>query len=339
MRTYASYVCQPGKDFAVPESASAYEFILSDFVGWDSALGFYPLSPLCRPVPREDAEILFFPFAASRFLDTRNKKVFELMLASLNHEHLKRKICVVYDEADNTDLLDFSDIQEHICYFKISLYREYGNRAYPCSYKIPDHVLRDNPDFDFGRIQYDVSFVGNLTNDLRKFICLSVQREKNLRSKIVFDDKINFKYVNGLRHVVSKEREENVEERKHASYRKITQKSLCVLCPPGVGPQSIRFYETLFFGRIPIVLDNGIVYPFEEFIDYNKFSLVVPRSDVPRIGEVISDFISGTSRDELHEKCIQSRKVYEEWFSPAMRVEKLLGVYLNKVAAVKGKTA
>ena len=335
MSTFASYVCLPEVDFVIPHSASSSELILCDFVGLNSSNGLYPLSTLCRSVPREDAQLLFFPFDASRFLDTRNKKAFELMLSSLKYEKKEQKICVVYDGADNTGLVDFGDLQEDICYFKISLYRENENKAYPCSYKIPDHVLQDSPEFDFRRIEYDVSFVGNATNSLRKFVCLSVQREKKLRSKIVFDDKIDFKFVDGVQYVIMNEREENTEEKKRALYRKIMKKSLCVLCPPGIGPQSIRFFETLFFGRIPVLLDNGIVYPFEEFIDYTSFSLIISRHDVSRIGEVLSDFILGTPRDELYAKCIQSRKVYEEWFSPSVRINRLLDVYLNKHKKLK----
>ena len=39
------------------------------------------------------------------------------------------------------------------------------------------------------------------------------------------------------------------------------------VCSRGAGNYSIRFYETLRSGRIPVLLDSDMVLPFEEDID------------------------------------------------------------------------
>ena len=43
------------------------------------------------------------------------------------------------------------------------------------------------------------------------------------------------------------------------------------LCPSGAGPQTTRFFETLYVGRVPVLIGDVWRLPFEEFIDYSKF--------------------------------------------------------------------
>ena len=43
------------------------------------------------------------------------------------------------------------------------------------------------------------------------------------------------------------------------------------LCPSGAGPQTTRFFETLYVGRVPVLIGDVWQLPFEQYIDYSKF--------------------------------------------------------------------
>ncbi len=52
-----------------------------------------------------------------------------------------------------------------------------------------------------------------------------------------------------------------------------------VICPRGDGNQSLRFYETLSAGRVPILIDTKIKLPLEDRLDYSKITITLKLYD------------------------------------------------------------
>lgn len=46
------------------------------------------------------------------------------------------------------------------------------------------------------------------------------------------------------------------------------------LCPRGGGNFSMRFYQAISSGRIPVLLDTDIALPYDDEIDYNSFCVI-----------------------------------------------------------------
>lgn len=89
-----------------------------------------------------------------------------------------------------------------------------------------------------------------------------------------------------------------------------------VLCVRGHGNYSIRLYETLCMGRIPVIVDTGVVLPFEAHIPWREFCVWVPEADIPRIEEIILAFHArhqGAAFVQLQQQC---RQVWQQWLSP-----------------------
>ncbi|OGZ09688.1 MAG: hypothetical protein A3D67_02020 [Candidatus Lloydbacteria bacterium RIFCSPHIGHO2_02_FULL_51_22] len=63
-----------------------------------------------------------------------------------------------------------------------------------------------------------------------------------------------------------------------------------VLAPKGDGNFSIRFYEALALGRIPVLIDTGSILPLEDEISYSKYIVRVPYQNIEKIGEYVSRF-------------------------------------------------
>jgi hypothetical protein len=101
--------------------------------------------------------------------------------------------------------------------------------------------------FDWSVIAYDTSFVGNVTNVLRKAAVACIkQQAPGLRLLADFDNAFTVRdgyFFN------TRERTDKAEMfHRQTLYRESLEKSLTVLCPPGVGPYSIRMYETMYMG-------------------------------------------------------------------------------------------
>lgn len=338
MQNNAWYLLKPHQDFTVQSISCSPMPRLCDFASQDingliriNSIIFnkYNNNKYFEVNDQNNAEFILFPFEAKDYIETGNGDIFINMIRSINKYPKANQKLIICDSADNTEILNLDFLISQICYFKVSLLRQYKDSAYPFSYKVSDHIVNNIQTFNDFRISYDVSFVGNLTNPIRKLICLSVQRESTLRSRISFDSKVFFEERNDMVYVKSTVRNHLEDEKRQAFFRKITQQSLCILCPPGFGPQSIRFYETLFYGRIPILFDVDVLYPFEGYLDYQSFALTIPREDICRTGTIIAEFLRRTSKEELYERCTASRKAFFNWFSSQIRLKRFCEFYLR----------
>lgn len=91
------------------------------------------------------------------------------------------------------------------------------------------------------------------------------------------------------------------------------QSSDFVLSPKGDGNASARFFETLSLGRIPILIDTDMPLPLENIIDYSKFILRVPYSDISRLGDIVSDFYESLSSDSFITMQEHARSAYKKF--------------------------
>lgn len=72
-----------------------------------------------------------------------------------------------------------------------------------------------------------------------------------------------------------------------------------VLAPKGDGNFSVRFYEALSMGRIPVLIDTDVVLPLQNLIAYEGFILRVPMKDVPRLADIIHSFYTSLAPGEF----------------------------------------
>lgn len=79
------------------------------------------------------------------------------------------------------------------------------------------------------------------------------------------------------------------------------------LCMRGGGNYSLRFYEALALGRIPVFIDTDCLLPFEDKIPYRSLFPWVSHSDLPRAAEIVTDFhrsLSNTAFVDLQRACL-----------------------------------
>lgn len=74
-------------------------------------------------------------------------------------------------------------------------------------------------------------------------------------------------------------------------YRTLINNSMFFLCPRGYGLNSLRFFETLSFGRIPILISDHAKLPLQNTIDYNKIMIRLPEKEIHKLSEYVIKFM------------------------------------------------
>lgn len=83
-----------------------------------------------------------------------------------------------------------------------------------------------------------------------------------------------------------------------------------VLCPKGDGNYSIRFFETLSLGRIPILIDTDMALPLEGELDYSKFVLRIPHTELHTLPDRVVELYSSLSSEEFKAMQQAARDAY-----------------------------
>lgn len=92
-------------------------------------------------------------------------------------------------------------------------------------------------------------------------------------------------------------------------YVDLVARSKFVLCPRGAGTSSIRLFETLAAGRVPVIISDDWVPPAG--IDWHACSVRVPERDVSSIGQLLR-----AVEESWADMAAAAAGVYDDWFSP-----------------------
>ena len=85
-----------------------------------------------------------------------------------------------------------------------------------------------------------------------------------------------------------------------------------VLCFRGAGNFSVRLYETLAMGRIPVFVNTDCLMPLEDSIDWKKHVVWVEYSDRKNLNEHLISFHRNMSAKEFEELQKSNRKLWLE---------------------------
>ena len=70
-------------------------------------------------------------------------------------------------------------------------------------------------------------------------------------------------------------------------YKTLMLTSVFSVAPAGNGLHSFRLAEAIFFGSIPVVVDDEIVLPFCGALDWRRFSVRIRQADIPRLPQIL----------------------------------------------------
>lgn len=99
-----------------------------------------------------------------------------------------------------------------------------------------------------------------------------------------------------------------------AVYKALVRDSKFVLCPRGVGCSSIRLFETMRMGRVPVIISDQWVAP--DGPEWEKFSVRVAEADVLSLPALLASLEPCAA-----EMAAQARAQWEQWFGEPVLFE------------------
>jgi hypothetical protein len=87
------------------------------------------------------------------------------------------------------------------------------------------------------------------------------------------------------------------------------RRSKFILCPRGVAPSSIRLFETMCMGRVPVILADEWVPPAGP--RWDTFSIQVPEADAASVVRIMEE-----RESEAAEMGLLARQEWETYFAP-----------------------
>lgn len=344
------YVYREGRDFTLPEAYKRLYGHLEEEAGDQLLVGEGGLSPhpdfFLESGPLE-AELFFFPYDLERMMDqSRPEGVARFLTSSLPYLRGRERRHIFSDSGDIA-----APVPLPVCILKRSVLARKEERlprlsgAYQAGpeapvlivtwYRLPEHVARDKPSFDWAALRYDASFVGGYTHIIRNIACKAAERTAGLRFYSGGEDKIVQR--GAFYDYVPRTPEE--KRAAEARFRRITKESMAVFCPSGVGPQSYRLYESMYYGRIPVLFLDKIRYPLEGLINYEDFCLFIAEEEIGRTGEVLLAFLRGHSAEELRARCVLACRCFNKYFrneDRPRRMAALVAEYAAQICAMIG---
>src|SRR5690606_32232228 len=85
-----------------------------------------------------------------------------------------------------------------------------------------------------------------------------------------------------------------------------------VVCVRGAGNFSVRFYETLAMGRIPIFINTDCALPLDDEINWRKHVVWVEYKERHVVVQKLIDFHKTLSKQEFIDLQLANRKLWEE---------------------------
>jgi LmbE family N-acetylglucosaminyl deacetylase len=165
---------------------------------------------------------------------------------------------------------------------------------------IPPPDISDKFSYFLENPELSIGFVGQKNNGREKI--LSFFKDSGLKTNFILRDE----YILKLKKHHKKEFEDNMNE------------NLFTLCYRGRGNFSVRFYETLMRGRIPIQINSSSIFPYENEIDYSEVGIFIEEDDLDttNIEKLVKDYYNSKTPDELLQIQKKNRRIYEEYFHP-----------------------
>ena len=161
--------------------------------------------------------------------------------------------------------------------------------------------------------EYLFSFIGatNLNNyisDIRKNI---YNYRNNFKSKNIIEDTKTWHfgkkvYLEQVKNKKISQSEENENKKKTDNFNKILLNSRYSLCPPGAGPNTIRLWESLAVGAIPVLLADTLELPDHKL--WNEAIVIIDEKNYKNIEKILVS-ISKKNENTMRQNCL---KIYED---------------------------
>ncbi|MBC7523067.1 MAG: hypothetical protein H7239_01300 [Flavobacterium sp.] len=144
-----------------------------------------------------------------------------------------------------------------------------------------------------------------------------LQHNKAIKTNFIFRDK----YRAGVK-------KESEKTKTTLEFYQNIQDNPYIFCLRGAGNFSVRFYETLAMGRIPVVIKSDFRLPMHEQIDWSKHCLLL---DKLNFESKFIDFHNNISKEHFIKMQSDNLILWNEFLSREPYFEKIHTIFKNKI--------
>ena len=217
----------------------------------------------------------------------------------LNSYKKTNKIVLIFLISDNSKAFK---IPSNVILFRTSLYKSKKNKEefllpylWEC-YEKPEKPLPKTN-------KPKVGFCGNVNKNLGKRLTTinALEQNKNIETDFILrkgfwdgkpnDEQLKKDYINNLIH------------------------SHFTICNRGRGNFAIRFYQALSLGRIPVLIDSDMIFPFEEHINWDD--VIIKAKNETELAEKIVLWWQNKSEEDVINAQLKCREIYEKYLTAA----------------------
>lgn len=292
----------------------------------------------------EDADVVILPLNVEFHLLTHSKKyVNQFIKKAVLHQ----KPVWVYSGGD----FGYS-LTDDVFYFKTNTFK---SRDKETTFVLPSFINDPYTSFDLGTfipLKRDlvptVGFVGHATTGLIKYFKELLIYIKHYFYKLLKKSFIDYQkfYPSSIKryHFLKQLEQSNgietdfVYRKKYrAGAKSLAEKyssslefyknirdNAYTFCMRGTGNFSVRFYEALAMGRIPVLLDTDCLLPFEDTIDWEAHCVIISEKDFNTIADKILEFYLKFTDEEFQNIQINNRAL---WLNKLNRDTYFIEVY------------
>jgi hypothetical protein len=176
--------------------------------------------------------------------------------------------------------------------------------------------------------RFALKLINRWTEDVEFFQASSFRRFQMLK-KIERSDTVKTNFILSNKFLGGRESPGEKEDQRRIFFQNLKD-SHYIFCYRGWGNYSIRLYETMAAGRIPVIITSNNNLPFISKINWNIFP-VIKSSDSKNIAKILSEFHGKLSNEEFVALQLTARKIWEEYFTYKGFMKKWVDNYtLNK---------
>jgi hypothetical protein len=162
--------------------------------------------------------------------------------------------------------------------------------------------------------------------DFQPFYPSSVKRYRFL-SLLQKSDQIDTDFVFRNQYRAGVKTQEEKKKTTHEFFENIYN-SPYTFCLRGVGNFSVRFYETLAMGRIPVVIDTDIRLPLDEIINWKKHCIIATEND---FANKLIDFHSTINENDFEQIQVNNRNLWVDYLNRDTYFSRVSAIFKDEI--------
>jgi len=93
------------------------------------------------------------------------------------------------------------------------------------------------------------------------------------------------------------------------TYAKTLSHTIFSLCPRGTGPSTIRIWDSLALGSIPVIISDGLKMPLPTIVEWNKCCVFIPEKELGQLKDMVPQ------KDVALDMIFYGHEIYNKFFN------------------------